>query len=32
VLRRYFLMLTEAISYLTLPISCGLALAGDDFV
>ena len=32
VLRRYFLMLTEAISYLTLPISCGLALTADDFV
>lgn len=32
VLRRYFLMLTEAISYLTVPISCGLALTADDLV
>ena len=31
-LRRYFLVLTEAISYLTLPMSCGLALTADDLV
>jgi len=31
-LRRYFLMLTEAVSYLTLPMSVGLALTADDFV
>ncbi|HLQ35058.1 MAG TPA: lipopolysaccharide biosynthesis protein, partial [Chloroflexota bacterium] len=31
-LRRYFLMLTEALSYLTLPISFGLALTADDVV
>jgi len=31
-LRRYFLMLTEAISYLALPMSVGLALTADDFV
>lgn len=31
-LRRYFLILTEAISYLTLPMSFGLALTADDLV
>jgi O-antigen/teichoic acid export membrane protein len=31
-LRRYFLMLTEAVSYLALPMSVGLALTADDFV
>jgi PST family polysaccharide transporter len=31
-LRRYFLMLTEAISYLTFPMSFGLALTADDLV
>ncbi|TKB64755.1 MAG: lipopolysaccharide biosynthesis protein [Nitrospira sp.] len=31
-LRRYFLILTEAISYLTFPMSCGLALTADDLV
>ncbi len=31
-LRRYFLMLTEAVSYLTLPASVGLGLTADDFV
>jgi teichuronic acid exporter len=29
---RYFLMLTEAIAYLTLPMCFGLALTADDFV
>lgn len=31
-LRRYLLMLTEAISYLTFPMSFGLALTADDLV
>lgn len=31
-LRRYFLLLTEAISYLTFPMSFGLALTADDLV
>ncbi|MFO0707448.1 MAG: lipopolysaccharide biosynthesis protein [Nitrospira sp.] len=31
-LRRYFLLLTETVSYLTLPASLGLALTADDFV
>lgn len=31
-LRRYFLLLTEAISYITLPASLGLAITADDFV
>jgi teichuronic acid exporter len=31
-LRRYFLILTAAISYLALPMSVGLALTADDFV
>lgn len=31
-LRRYFLLLTEGISYLTLPMALGLALTADDFV
>lgn len=31
-LRRYFLMLTEAIAYLALPMCFGLALTADDFV
>ena len=31
-LRRYFLLLTEAISYLTMPAAIGLALTADDFV
>jgi PST family polysaccharide transporter len=31
-MRRYFLLLTEVISYLTLPASMGLALTADDFV
>jgi teichuronic acid exporter len=31
-LRRYFLLLTEAISYLTMPAAIGLALVADDFV
>jgi PST family polysaccharide transporter len=31
-LQRYFLMLTEAVSYLALPMSVGLALTADDFV
>jgi O-antigen/teichoic acid export membrane protein len=31
-LRRYFLLLTEGISYLTLPMSLGLALTAEDFI
>lgn len=31
-LRRYFLMLIEAVAYLTLPMCFGLALTADDFV
>lgn len=31
-LRRYFFFLTEAVSYLTLPASLGLAITADDFV
>jgi len=31
-LRRYFLLLTEAVSYITLPMSVGLALTAEDFV
>ena len=31
-LRRYFLLLTEAVSYITLPMSVGLALTAQDFV
>lgn len=31
-LRRYFLLLTEGISYLTLPMCLGLALTADDFI
>lgn len=31
-LRRYFLMLTELVSYLTTPMAIGLALTADDFV
>ena len=31
-LRRYFFLLTEAVSYLTLPASLGLAMTADDFV
>jgi len=31
-LRRYFLLLTEAVSYLTLPASVGLALTAEEFV
>jgi len=31
-LRRYFFLLTEAVSYLTLPASLGLAITADDFV
>ena len=31
-LKRYFLMLTEGISYLTLPATLGLALTADTFV
>jgi len=31
-LRRYYLMLTEALSYLTMPCATGLALVADDFV
>ena len=31
-LRRYFLLLTEAISILTLPAAFGLAITADDFV
>lgn len=31
-LRRYFLLITEAVSYLTLPMSIGLLLTADDFV
>jgi len=31
-LRRYFLLLTEAVSYVTLPMSVGLALTAQDFV
>jgi len=31
-LRRYFLLLTEAITYLTMPMAVGLALVADDFV
>jgi O-antigen/teichoic acid export membrane protein len=31
-LRRYYLLLTEAISYLTMPMSIGIALVADDFV
>ena len=31
-LRRYFLLLTEALSYITLPMSVGLLLTADDFI
>ncbi|RQW01724.1 lipopolysaccharide biosynthesis protein, partial [candidate division KSB1 bacterium] len=31
-LRRYFLMLTEALSYITFPLALGLMLTADDFV
>jgi PST family polysaccharide transporter len=31
-LRRYFFLLTEAVSYITLPASLGLAITADDFV
>lgn len=31
-LRRYFLLLTETVSYITLPMSVGLALTAEDFV
>lgn len=31
-LRRYFLLLTEVIAFLTLPMSAGLALTADQFV
>jgi len=31
-LRRYFLLLTETASYITLPMSVGLALTADDFI
>jgi teichuronic acid exporter len=31
-LRRYFFLLTEAVSYLALPASLGLAITADDFV
>ena len=31
-LRRYFLLLTEVVSYVTLPMAVGLALTADDFV
>lgn len=31
-LRRYFFLLAEAVSYLTLPASLGLAITADDFV
>ncbi len=31
-LRRYFLLLTETVSYITLPMSVGLALTAKDFV
>jgi O-antigen/teichoic acid export membrane protein len=31
-LRRYFLVLTEALSYLTMPMSVGLMLTADSFV
>lgn len=31
-LRRYFFLLTEAVSYLTLSASLGLAITADDFV
>ncbi len=31
-LRRYFLLLTEALSYIALPMSVGLLLTADDFV
>jgi PST family polysaccharide transporter len=31
-LHRYFFFLTEAVSYLTLPASLGLAITADDFV
>lgn len=31
-LRRYFLLLTEMVSYLTTPMAIGLALTADDFV
>jgi PST family polysaccharide transporter len=31
-LRRYFLVLTEALSYVTMPMSVGLLLTADDFV
>lgn len=31
-LRRYFLLLTEVVSYLTTPMAIGLALTADDFV
>lgn len=31
-LRRYFLLLTETASYITLPMSVGLALTAEDFI
>jgi PST family polysaccharide transporter len=31
-LRRYFLLLTESVSYITLPMSVGLGLTAKDFV
>ena len=31
-LRRYFLLLTETASYITLPVSVGLALTAEDFI
>jgi teichuronic acid exporter len=31
-LRRYFLLITEAVSYLTLPMAIGLLLTADDFI
>ena len=31
-LRRYFFLLTEAVSYIVLPASLGLAITADDFV
>ncbi len=31
-LRRYFLVLTQALSYVTLPMSFGLLLTADDFI
>src|SRR5262249_48897877 len=31
-LRRYFLVLTQALAYMTLPMSFGLLLTADDFI